>query len=255
MAEDYKNLTAPEKAAIILMALGEEHAAKVLQGLKPKEIQKIGGYASIIRDLDRTTIERVCQEFYLEATSGEDILPSDGLEYIKDLLVKVLGPSKAKEIIDQLSVPTDEIGLVALKRLDSESIANFIKGEYPQTIALILAHLEPYKGAEVLRLLPEKVQSEVSLRLARMDRIPPGVVGSLNEILEAQILTTGAGKREQVGGIQKTAEILNQIDKVIEERILEDIKPRIQNSPKKSDRKCSSSKTSAMWMIVEFRCS
>lgn len=221
--EDYKNLTNPEKAAIILMSLGDEKAGKMLKALKPKEIQKLGSYASIIRNLSKTTIEKVCQEFFLEATSGGEILPTDGLEYIKDLLVKVLGPQKANDIISQLSVPADEMGLVALKRLDSESIANFIKGEYPQTIALILAHLEPFKAAEVVRLLPEKIQSEVSLRLAKMDRIPPGVVGSLNEILEAQILATGAGNREQVGGVLKVAEMLNQVDKVIEERILEEI--------------------------------
>ena len=218
-----KDLTNPEKAAIVLMAIGEEYAGKILKELKPNEIQKLGSYASIIRDFDKEVIEKVCEEFYNQVISGEEILPSDGLEYIKNLLIKVLGPKKAQEILAKLSVPTDEVGLVALKRLDAETIANFIKHEYPQTIALILAHLEPFKGAEVLRLLPEKIQAEVSLRLAKMDRIPPGIIGSLNEILEAQIIARGAGQKEHVGGVQKVAEILNQVDRTVEERILEEI--------------------------------
>jgi flagellar motor switch protein FliG len=137
--------------------------------------------------------------------------------------LKSLDPDKAEWIINNLSIPTLETGLEALRWLDAKTIARFLQGEHPQTVAVILAHLDAIQAGTVLTSLPPNLQAEVLLRIAKLERIPPGVIQELDKVLRNELRATGALETGQVGGIQSVAEILNNVDQTSEREIMEQI--------------------------------
>jgi flagellar motor switch protein FliG len=215
-------LTGPEKSAILLLILGEDIAALLLKYLNDQEVQRISNYMSHMREVEAEVSTRILEEFY-EMVGGVHGMVAGGKEYVKTLLLKALDPDKAKWIIDNLSVPILETGLEALRWLDPKTIARFLRSEHPQTIAVIVAHLDPPQAGTVLSALPPALRSEIVLRIAKLERIPPGVIQELDTILQNELRDTGALETGKVGGVQAVAEILNNVDQASEREIMSQI--------------------------------
>jgi flagellar motor switch protein FliG len=220
--KEERELTGAEKASILLLALGEEVAPLLLQKLSEQEVQRISNYMSHMRDVDPATVEQVLDEFFTMANSLEGML-AGGTEHVKKLLLKALDPGKAALILNNLSMPTTQTGLEALRGLDPKTIARFLYNEHPQTIAVIVAHLDARQASAVLSSLPPVMQADVLLRIANIEHIPSGVIQELDKVLQRELRATGALETDQVGGIKLVAEILNNTDYTSEREILSHI--------------------------------
>src|SRR5512145_3187854 len=168
-------LTGADKVSILLLALGEEVAPLVLKKMSESEIQRISSYMSHMREVDTSAVEQVLNEFFSLTGSVEGMV-TGGTEYVKKLLVKALDPEKAEWILSNLSMPTLETGLEALRWLDPKTIARFLRSEHPQTVAVIVAHLNPTQAGAVLGSLPPSVQADVLIRIAKLEHIPTGEI-------------------------------------------------------------------------------
>ena len=215
-------LNGPKKAAILLLALGEEGASEVLKNLEDREIQQVGYYMTRFSDVAPEDVDVVLEEYYRKVAmvdAGMGINSSG--DYVKNAISRAFGGDKAKELVDNLSASNEEGALESLKWLDPKTISNFILHEHPQTIALILAHLEdPEQTGLVLKELPENLQADVAYRMAILESIPPGVVAEIDEVLSREMQSAGAMSTSKVGGIESVAEMLNTMDKSTESRIL-----------------------------------
>ncbi|MCZ6473574.1 MAG: flagellar motor switch protein FliG [SAR324 cluster bacterium] len=215
-------MTGPKKAAILLLALGEEGAADIIKNLEDSEIQQVGYYMARFTDVSPEELDVVLEEYYNKSISdsGGFMINASG-DFVKNTLSKALGGERAKELVDNLSANVEESALESLKWLEPKAIANFITHEHPQTIALILAHLEdPEQTATVLKELPENLQADVVYRMSILESIQPGVVNEIDEVLSREMQASGAMGTSKVGGIESVAEMLNSLDKSTETRIL-----------------------------------
>ena len=215
-------MTGPKKAAILLVALGEEAAADIIKNLEDSEIQQVGYHMARFTDVSPEDLDLVLEEFYNKSTAGAGgFIINASADYVKNTLTKALGGDRAKSLVDNLSANVEESALESLKWLDPKAIANFITHEHPQTIALILAHLEdPEQTATVLKELPENLQADVVYRMAILEAIQPGVVSEIDEVLSREMQAAGAMGTAKVGGIESVSEMLNSLDKSTETRIL-----------------------------------
>ncbi len=215
-------LTGPKKAAILLLALGEEGASEILKNLEDREIQQVGYYMARFTDVAPEELDSVLEEFYRKAAmQDQGVTINASGDFVKNALTKALGDDKAKDLVDNLKSSADEGSLDSLKWLEPKMIAGFIVNEHPQTIALILAHLEdPEQTAAVLKELPENIQPDVTYRMAVLEAIPPGVIKEIEEVLAKELKATGAASSAKVGGVESVAEMLNTMDKSTESRIL-----------------------------------
>ena len=217
-------MTGPKKAAILLLALGEDAAADVMKNLEEAEIQQVGYYMSRFTDVAPEELDIVLEEFYRNSVmEDEGVGISTSPDFVRNALTKALGADRAKELSDNLRAGEDDAGLEALRYAEPIMISNYIRTEHPQTIALILSYLKDVEqSATVLRELPESLQADVLYRMAVLESIPPGVVAEMNEVLTEEMKTAGS-MATSVGGVEPVAEILNTVDKATETRILASI--------------------------------
>ena len=217
-------MTGPKKAAILLLALGEDAAADVMKNLEEAEIQQVGYYMSRFTDVAPEELDIVLEEFYRNSVmEDEGVGISTSPDFVRNALTKALGADRAKELSDNLRAEEDDAGLEALRYAEPIMISNYIRTEHPQTIALILSYLKNVEqSATVLRELPESLQADVLYRMAVLESIPPGVVTEMNEVLTEEMKTAGS-MATSVGGVEPVAEILNTVDKATETRILASI--------------------------------
>lgn len=218
-------MTGEQKAAILLRAIGEEAAAQVLKQLDPKEIKKLGNYMSGTAIISKDEEATVLSEFQAASSVGE--VQFKGNEYIKNILIKALGPEKAKDIIESMSRKTYP-GLEALKWVDVKTIVQMVKAEHPQTIAVILAHLESEQASQVLAQLPEFLRGDVALRLATMEDVQPEVLEELSNILQESLLASTGMRAQTLGGAEVMADIMTRLDKNTEGTIMAKIAERSQ---------------------------
>lgn len=212
-----------EKAAIFLSSIGEDAASEVLKYLDEKDIGKISMHMTRMKTVKRSSVNEVLKEA-VEIISKGDI-HIEGEEFVRKVLSRRLGEEEAKKILE---MATAESPLDAIKWIDSKTLSNFLVGEHPQTIALIICLLEPVQGARVLSSLPAKLMADVAMRIATTERIPQSAIEEINEVIRDQ-LDIGRGKDRQLGGVKTIAEILNQCSKTHEEMIFEKISS--QNNP------------------------
>ncbi len=209
-----------EKAAILLMNIGEELASEVFKFMTPAEMQLLGG--SIVRkeSVSVHVGRQVVNEFVQMVDQGD--MAIEGLDFAKKLIIKSLGPEKAQYILDQITRDMESGGIESLKWLDPAIVANIIKTEHPQIIALILTHLDPERAAQVLLNIPEERQrGEIMLRVANLKRIPHAAVRDLEVLLSETMLSADSGQGNSVEGIKIAAEILNQVETKAEGDIMD----------------------------------
>ena len=217
-------MTGPKKAAILLLALGEDAAADVMKNLEEAEIQQVGYYMTRFSDVSSEELDIVLEEFYRNSVMADDgVNISSSPDFVKNALTKALGADRAKELSDNLRAGEEEAGLEALRYAEPIMIANYIRTEHPQTIALILSYLKnAEQSSAVLREMPESLQADILYRMAVIESIPPGVISEMNEVLTEEMKTAGS-MATSVGGVEPVAEILNSVDKATETRILSSI--------------------------------
>ena len=217
-------MTGPKKAAILLLALGEDAAADVMKNLEEAEIQQVGYYMTRFTDVSPEELDIVLEEFYRNSVmADEGVNISSSPDFVKNALTKALGADRAKELSDNLRAGEEEAGLEALRYAEPIMISNYIRTEHPQTIALILSYLKnAEQSSAVLRDLPESLQADILYRMAVIESIPPGVISEMNEVLTEEMKTAGS-MATSVGGVEPVAEILNSVDKATETRILASI--------------------------------
>ena len=221
-----------EKAAVLLLTLGEDVASEVMKNLDAKEVRLIGNYMSKTTKLEPSNVKSVVKEFCEIAKSPEGFI-FGGEDYLRAVLTKAMGQEKAAKVIENLAIGIEEKGLEALRWIDPRGIANLIRGEHPQTIALILAHLDADHAGPVVGLLPVAIRADVMLRMATIESIPPGVIHEIEEVLNKQLQLGGSVVNKKVGGPEVVASILNFLDRSTESAILGSIE---QNSPELAEK-------------------
>jgi flagellar motor switch protein FliG len=207
-----------QKAAILLLGLGDEIAPKVLEHFTEYELQQISREISQLGNVPGEVTEKVAAEF-VEA-AGTKVMFYGGQDYLKNILTKAMGKQKSEDFLKKVGDSLRHKPFGSLSHVDPRVIASFIKGEHPQTIALILAHLEPDKAAQIVPLLPEGVQADVVLRVARLDSVPREMIDEIENVLENELKNTGGMESRSLGGIEAVAELINNLDKNSESSIM-----------------------------------
>jgi flagellar motor switch protein FliG len=219
-AEPNRNGT--ERAAILLLTLGEQEAAQILKHMSAKEVQRVGSAMAKVKNVSRSEVEKVVAEF----TTNVEAQTSVGVgadEFLRKALVNALGEDKAAAIIDRISIGRSTKGLEALKWLDARAVAELIRLEHPQMIAIVLAYLEADHAAEVLQLLPSGMRAEVVVRIASLDGVQPTALTELDDIIEKQFSGNGGAKTSTLGGPKAAADIMNALEPSHESAIMEQI--------------------------------
>ncbi|SFM47773.1 flagellar motor switch protein FliG [Thermodesulforhabdus norvegica] len=214
-----KQLSGVQKAALVLLSLGEQVASQVLKHLKTEEIKKLGLEMSNLRHIDRKVTEEVLKEFNAQFQDEEALLVT-GDEYLKRLLPSAIGSDKASEVFKSIEKEKEKVPFKNLRDMDARVLANFLKTEHPQTVALVIVHLGEEKASQVLSYLPEPLQFEVITRITSLDTIPSDVIKEVDEALEQELLSMGE-LHQVLGGVQRAAEILNRCDRRTADRVLQ----------------------------------
>jgi flagellar motor switch protein FliG len=222
--EDVASMSGKRKAAILLVLLGDDVATDVFKNLPEMELRQI---TQEIADLDYVSPElaaKVLHEYH-QLSMTQDYLAQGGAEYANKLLVKAFGQDGARELIEEVT-RAQELSvqnLDTLQKTDPQQLAKFIQGEHPQTIALVLAHLNSKAARAVLMLLPEKVRGKAVKRLAQMQQFSPEMVKKISVVLHRRLVAIGQQSRRAYGGVKAVADLLNQIDSEAGGAILETI--------------------------------
>jgi flagellar motor switch protein FliG len=215
-----RKLSGVEKVAALLSIVGEEAATQIFKHLDPLELARIVPMMAKVK-LSPEEAKTVVKDFYDKAETA--MLAVDE-EYIKKILTKAFGEDQAKKLMEKIESGASAFDI--LRWLDSSAVANMLTREHPQTIAIVLAHLEPTQAAEVLAKLPEHIKIDVSLRIASLDQISPTILGELEDVLQSQLQSYTRGRK--IGGIRTVAEIMNQMDRASEDLILKNIEEKDQ---------------------------
>ena len=211
-----------ERAAILLLTLGEQEAAQVLKHMGAKEVQRIGAAMAKLANVSREEVRGVISEF----SSSVETQTSVGVgaeEFLRKVLVDALGQEKASSIIDRISIGRSTKGLEALKWMDARAVAELIRLEHPQIIAIILAYLEPDQSAEILCCLPANMRPDVIVRIATLDGVQPNAISELDDIMEKTFAGKGSARTSALGGAKAAANIINNLEPSQEGVIMEQI--------------------------------
>jgi flagellar motor switch protein FliG len=212
-----------QKAAILLMSIGEESAAEVLKHMGPKEVQRIGVAMANIGDVNKEIVRQVMVDFIGTVNEKTSFGVGAG-EYVRNVLTNALGEDKAAGIIDRILLGGNASGLESLKWMDPRAVVDLVRNEHPQIIAIILSYLDSDQAAEVLSSMPEKVRSDLLLRIATLDGVQPAAMKELNNTLEKQLKGNSGVQSSRIGGVKAAANILNFVESSIESSIMEKIK-------------------------------
>jgi len=215
-------LDSTERAALMLLAVGQDRAAAVLKNMGPKEVQIVGSAMATMGPITGEMVDVVLEDFILEV-KGETGLGLDSDTYIRNMLTDALGADKAGNIIDRILMGANSKGIEQLKWMDVRSIADLIRLEHPQIIAIILSLLEADLSAEVLALLAENQRSDILMRIATMETVQPAAIKELDDMMEKQLTGSESIQASIVGGVDAAANILNYMEGNLSEEMMEGI--------------------------------
>ncbi len=212
-----------DRAAVLLLALGEDDAARVLKHLDPREVQRVGSAMASLRSVNMGQISVVLDAF-LDTVTGQSGITIGASEYIRKMLVGALGEDKARTLVDRI-LGGNTAGIDKLKWMDARTVADFMMHEHPQIQAIVLSHLEPDQAAEVLGYMTDaEAKVDVLLRVATLESVPPNALLELNAVLEEQVGGKSATRFAEMGGTRVAAEIMNKLESRAEEAILAGIR-------------------------------
>ena len=211
-----------ERAAILLLTLGEQEAAQVLKHMAAREVQRIGTAMARLTNVSRQEVSEVLATFSNDAETQTSVgVGSD--EFLRRVLVEALGADKASSVIERINIGPSSKGLEALKWMDSRSVAELIRHEHPQIIAIVLAYLDADQAAAILAELPQTIRPDVVMRIAMLDGVQPSALTELDDIMEKQFAGKSSGKRSALGGAKAAADIVNGLDPSDEQPLMESI--------------------------------
>jgi len=219
----------PEKAAILLFSLGEEVASSVVKQLSDEEMKRLGSSMSKIFSISPKTVESIYAEFNEMAASQLPMqIGTGGTQFIRNVLTKAVEKEKAQSILEEIQEEAKWNLFQKIKRLDPKTIANFIRNEHPQTIAIILAHLSTSQTAGVMSELPPALQPELIHRMAELENVPHAIVEEIDQAIQGGYGMMKDAEGLKRGGVRFVAEVLNQVDSSIQNNILKDIEEQKQ---------------------------
>jgi flagellar motor switch protein FliG len=224
------NVPGIRKAAILMIILGDQVSAEILRQLDEEEVQAIGQEVARITSISNDQAEGVLDEFYQMSVAHEYVLKG-GIDYAKKMLNSAFGPEHARKLVDRLvkTLGSELASFDTLQKADPQQLAKFIHNEHPQTIALILSHLNASQAAGLLISLPQELRADVALRMAHLDQISPLIVSKIAAIIGQRLKSLGELNRESYGGVRAVSEMFNRLDSGSSKDILEAIE---QNDPK-----------------------
>jgi flagellar motor switch protein FliG len=221
---DVDQLSGLRKAAILMVMIGDEASSGIMRELDEEEVQSIGREIARVQSLNSEEAEGVLEEFY-QMGIAHDYVVKGGIDYARKVLMAAFGPEQAKKMLDRLvkSLGNETLSFDALQKTDPQQLAKFIHSEHPQTIALILSHLNPSQAAGLLFSLPGEMRSDVAMRMANLDQISPEIISKIAGVIGTKLKMLGEISREAYGGVHAVAEMFNRLDSTTSRQILEDI--------------------------------
>lgn len=218
-----KDLKGVQKAAILMISLGDDVSAEIFKCLEEDEIQEVSREIAMLKHIQPDIASQVIEEFHLMAMA-RNYITQGGIEFAKKLLIKSVGPDMARKIVDRLARALEaSAGFTSLERANPQQLAKFIQNEHPQTVALIMAHLDASHGADVLAALPDGLRAEVAMRMASLEEISPEVIRRISLILEQKLEAIGGFNVEEYGGVRAVAEMFNRMERNVGRQVLEKI--------------------------------
>jgi flagellar motor switch protein FliG len=216
---DAEAMSGTQKAAVLLVSLGAELSAQIFKILNDEEIESLTTEISRLRNVPAGMTGPVLEEFHQMALAQEYITQG-GVSYASEILERALGPKRAKDILERLRGQIQPAAFEIVKKVEPKNLLDFIRREHPQTIALILANMEPKQAAQILSELPTALQSDVILRIATMDKTNPEVIKQIESILESRLSSLFTQEVSISGGVKAVAEIMNRLDRSTERSLL-----------------------------------
>ena len=217
---EYDELRGVDKAAILVNYIGKDAIKILFQKMDDTDIRKLLHLMSKFKVVPVSITKRVLEEYYELLSESEDFIFSDTTGN-KDSIIDAVGEERARDILGGLNIGNNSTrSLESLEMVDAKSLSTFLVNEHPQTVAVILAHLDPEKKGEVLRRLPESLQAEVVLRMANLDNVDPELIAEIDKVLKNQLANSHTIEQASLGGVQPVAEMLNVMDKNSEQAIM-----------------------------------
>jgi flagellar motor switch protein FliG len=219
-----------QKAAILLVSLGDSTSAEILKQLDEDEVQRLSHEVARISSIPTGQAEAVLEEYY-QMTLAHDYVLKGGLDYARKILIQAFGPEAARRLLDRLvkALGTEVTTFDALQKADPQQLAKFIHSEHPQMVALILSHLNTSQAAALLTSLPPEIRADVAQRMASLDQISPEIISKVAAIIGQKLKALGEFSRETCGGVRAVSELLNRLDSSTSKEILDKIEQQDQN--------------------------
>jgi flagellar motor switch protein FliG len=219
-----ENLPGIRKAAMLLIVLGEQTSADLLQQLSEEDVQNVSREVARITAISGEQSEAILNEFHQLSTAG-DYVARGGIDFARKLLMRAFTPEQAKRLLDRLTkaLGADAASFDAIQKADPQQLAKFIHNEHPQTIALVLSHLNSSQAAALLTSLPAGLRADVSQRMASLDQISPEIILKIAGVIGSKLKALGEFSRESYGGVRAVAEMLNRLDSTSSREILDHI--------------------------------
>jgi len=212
MANQPEDLAGTQRAAILLMSLGEQDAANVLKQLDAREVQKLGIAMAELKEVSREQMSSVLSNFIGVADAKANIA-GGSQDYVRRVLTQAVGKHKTDMLMDRVSSGQTGQGIEALKWMEAKAVAQIISGEHPQIAAIVLAHLEPEQSAAILPLLTDEFRTEVLMRIASLNEVPQTALTELDQLVERQANVAPPAPLRRVGGARTVANILNAMER------------------------------------------
>ncbi|MDD3581712.1 MAG: flagellar motor switch protein FliG [Desulfobacca sp.] len=219
MTSKVDKLTGPQKAAMLLLGMGESFASEVFKHLEDKEIQLLGQQIAKLDVVSTRQLGDIIEEFTKMMESPESLRIRGDL-FFKNTISKSLDGPRKQELLDTLDFEDSPDLFQKIKKLDGKTVANFLRNEHPQTVSVVLAHLDRSQAGAVLSEFPENLQVEIIRRIAHLDPVPPGIIEEIDAVLKEEISLVEEVGGRTIGGAQSVAEILNQMERAAEGNIL-----------------------------------
>ena len=219
LQQELDSLTGAQRAAVLMLLLGEQQAAEIIRFLNPKEVQSLGAAMVSVADLSQEAVNVVLDEF-VTTLKRQTSLGLGTSDYVEKVLKRALGDDKASSVLSRIMPGQGSKGLEILKWMDARSIAEMIRGEHPQVVAIILSVLEHTVAADVLNFLPTEARPEIIQRIASLDTVQPSAMEELEQIMMKQFASNSSSKSSSFGGVKAAAQIMNSVKVELESAIM-----------------------------------
>ena len=227
MEMKHEDLNGLQKAGILVVALGVEASSTIFKNMNERDIEKLSIQIANMGDIPSAVTDAVVEEFY-QMVLAQEYIAQGGMDYARSVLEQALGGPRAAQVLAKVQGAMHISGFKLLKRVDPAQLINFIMNEHPQTVAVIMAHLDPEQAASILAELPDQLQNEIVYRVATMGKISPELLNDVEKVLESQLESVLGQDFSQAGGAHTVAEILNLADRATERKILDNL---VQKDP------------------------